>query len=727
MAISMISLEKWSIIQLKDKLSEYGEGEVDIQGARLYFDGLVVKHVKISNHLVLQNVLFGLDDIKYVERLQIKLSKDFLDKPLPLRLYDNLNIKFVTLSLPFLDNVIAIHGRLQSYKKSDGAIAYTLTFASQDNKMRLKGEVDIVLENKKIKQLSVKIDSGDTRYDEFSAKRVAGWWDYRDGHQSGEISIGSLEWQTAIFDNVQLSLNHDAATFSANLPGRSGQLDADIVFKGPQAEISLASKLNDLSYFNNKISGEADFQMKILLDKWEMKSLNFDGYGDIKGRVESSKATFDFDYTGQFSRIDNQITLSPEECFNMALSLKSGTTVFSIPNKQCVKLKNKIAIKENILMHPIVFHVEKPRYQFRHSLFDHPITGVIGLLYGEVSKQGKINFNIQNADLDALPFDDISLRQINGDFQFDQTFIAQSLSGEMQAYNKAYNVFLTQGRFAIKDPQKNKKIFEINGAFSDGRYQGTAMAIAPLTLFNEQALSGEVEYNGTIAFSLDNPLSQIGGHGLIKINDATIKKGEFLGEGINAYLKTTSLRPLGISPEQMMEVKTGKLGIIPFENGVFYISKLVQDNTITLNRGQFKAMGAIWAGNENSFSTQDVRLTGILKGTPFSGLNIEPEKAEAQIFLKMTPNEIFVEKGIFRRDQTGKVSYALNKRPQFLNTGADYYDLQRMRDILQNFNFSELSVPFNGQGVQGVYMRGTHPEYNNGNFIELDLVTNPPN
>lgn len=693
-ALTMGVTEKLSIYNLQKKLTAYGGEPARIDGAHLYLDGLSVARVEISDQFVLKNVLFGRKAIKHVETMEIAITHgdNFLQKLLPFQLYDDLNIKFITIRFPFFGEGISLNGRLETTQKSDGSNSYTLNFVTQEGDIYAKGRAEFDLVDQKINHMAVTLEQGKSRYDWLQAKRATGWWDYngQTNEQAGELTIGSLEGHGFVFDNVQLALKNKELTLSGDLPRGAGQIDGDVLWGDNEfSTLSVSLNIKDLSAYDKSLSGEGDFQTKLSLKSFDIKTGRFKGEGDVKARFDLGHTKVDMDYRGALEKQGQQVIATPEGCINASLSFNRHQTVFSIPQKHCFTVLSPVILNGTHLETPIQYKAEKLSYTLKHKMFN-KIRGEIASLSGKVAGLNDLSLQVKN------------------------------MTGRMAFKGRDYNLSLSNKTLIIKDAQINQKIAEMVGSVKGNRYSGQIVYNGPLALFDDDVSEGQAFYNGAVAFNLHDPLSKITGQGVLKITNAAMTKGDLQALGVTAELKIQSINPLAVQSSQRVEIKKGILGTIPFENGVFYFTKM-SDQPVAIQSSQFNALGSVWKG-EGLVATSNIDAQNILRDTAFEGLNITPHRLSGQLNLKLEGDKVFLENSVFKALQNGVVSYTSNKRPRFLNTGSDYYDLQRMRDILQSFQFNELAIPVGRTGVQGLYIRGVHPDYNNGKPIEFDLT-----
>ena len=726
-ALAMMIMERLAIHHLKQELNTYGSGDVIVEGARLYFDGLSVKRASISDELVLKNVLFGRKAIKHVEILEMTIphESDFLEKPLPIGLYDHLNIKFVTLHLPFLEGHVSMNGRLQSKQKSDGSTGYVLNFNSQKGDIRAKGTATFELADQKISHMAVALEEGASRHDWLNAKRVTGWWDYKGdtGEKSGELTIGSLAWQGLVLNNAQLALTDKTITVSGDLLKDAGQVDGDITWENGAPQLSIAAKINDLSIYDDTLTGEGDFQVNLTLKESSIKTSDFIGEGDVKGRFKIKNTSIDFDYVGELKKQGDIVTVTPDDCFNASVSLTRQATLFNIPKKQCFTLATPIMLDGSRSQKPVQFKGEDVFYALKHGLFNKTVYGTMGNVSGRLSALNDISVQVKNASLNH----DV-IKTVSGDLHFGRnTLTHKTLNAHAIFQNQHYDLSLDNDLLTIKDKKTTQKIAELTGSVAEGRYTGKATFNGALSLLDPDASAGQAFYNGSIEFDIADPFEQITGIGVLKINEGAFKKGDLNVEGVSAQIQIQGLRPFLTKPNQTITIKKGTLGSIDFENANISISR--QDSQqLTLHSSAFNAFGGTWQGQDTIIQSNNIPVSNILKDSVFEGLVTDPEEIDGRLSFKMNENGyVTFEAGIFKAPSTGKITYNDKRRPQLLNTGSDYYNLQRMRDILAHFEFSKLAVPFDKTGVQGIYILGTHPKYNKGKPIEFDLTVSNSN
>lgn len=723
LGIGLIVAKQFAIHNLEKSLSSYDGGQTYIKGAKLYLDGLSVKEIKISDHLVLKNVLFGHKTIKHVETMELTLKHgdNFLKKELPFNLYDDLNIKFITLHVPFLDDVISFDGRLSTSEKSDGSIGYTLNFTAQEGQVRAKGTAEFDLKDQKINQMNITLEKGGSRYDWLQTKRATGWWDYNGitHTHTGEITIGSLEWQNIVLDNVQLALADDRVTFSGDLPAKAGQVDGDLTLQ-EKPKLSLAVNATDLSVFENMSSGEANLQANLLLDDFDLKTGSFDGKGSVTGHYKTANNTIDFDYKGGFTHQDQKITATPDKCLNASLSLKRTGNIINLPAKHCFEISSPVVLKRWKLQSPIKFSASQTPYLFKNAI--KTLRGKVANLTGQIRTLDDIVVSFENAAVTNKPIKGIALHHLSGSVFVGKGVLTKNLKASVSYNGQGYS-FAKNGKKAIVIHKKSgQKIADFTGSIIGQRYRAEGTFNGALSLISADAKAGQAFYNGTIDLDIHDPLSAIAGQGILKITNGSIAKGDLVAQGLNADIKVQSLKPLVTSGKQMVEVKTGKIGRIPFENAVLYFDK-VKGQAMNIHSAQLNAMGAVWHG-KNHVLTAEVSLTDVLRGSNFEGLKITPLTLNGRMNLSVENDGVVTLKNsVFKATHAGVIKYDLNKRPSFLNAGSDYYDLQRMRDILADFQFTELAIPMGREGVQGLYILGTHPDHNNGKPIEFDLTT----
>lgn len=712
LALGMSVTEKILVYRLTQELKTYAQGQnIKIEKAQLYFDGLLVKRAEISDRLVLKNVLLGREKIKKVETLELTIQQGdkFLQTPFPVSLYDALKIQYLTVNLPFLDDMITVNGRLQSSIKSDGTTEYNLPFKSQDKEVQLDGLARFTLSDRSIDQIAVTLNSGATRYPWLKAKRLTGWWDYKKqtNTQTGELSIGSLEWVDMVFDNVQLNLLGKHLAFSGDLPRKSGQVDGDLYFKeGEMPTLSTALKIDDFLALGSKFSGKGSFQTALSLKEWDIKSGRFTGEGAVTGGIERNKTQLDFDYNGQLKKQGQEFSLEANECFNVSLLTPS----IRIPNKQCFSVSKPIMLNMQGVMKPFDVSASGVDFLLPHH---HKSKGRIASLNGRVKDLDSVILQVEDLQAENKNFHEIS-----GSIKLSQGRLSsENLSGIFYCHQSSYRFQLQNKSIIINDQKTGQKIADLTGDIKQGYFKGQGQFNGPVSFFQSDLTQGQALYTGSLHFNLFDPFSQIDGQGQLKITQASFKKQALQTKSLNADFKTASLIPLTLTGRQSMTIKNGQLGFLNFEDAIINF-----DMPFELKTTQFKAMGSQWQGEGDVF-TAIVESDEVLKNTAFDGLKLSPSQLQGQIKVSYT-DDIFpsLDTLIFKAPTAGVVSYELTKRPRFLNTGTDYFALQQMREVLQNFQFDEFLVPMNEQGIQGIYMYGIHPDHNQSKPIEMDLT-----
>ena len=242
-AAAMGVIEKLAVYNLKTHMKSYGE--VELVNPRLYFDGLMIDRVTITEKFTLTKVLFSKGKIKKAQAVEVKI--DHIEKSIPVGLNDFFITQNLTIYIPFFTRYLKIKGELETLKKSNGHSFYRYSFRSDEEKIEVEGVADFTLKDKKISTLSVELEEGKIHDDLLKAHRVTGWFDYDHTtlKQAGVLTIGSMEWQDQGFDNVQIMLNDQDISFAANLEGKTGEIDGDIHLGDEFSKWSFIVKFND--------------------------------------------------------------------------------------------------------------------------------------------------------------------------------------------------------------------------------------------------------------------------------------------------------------------------------------------------------------------------------------------------------------------------------------------------------------------------------------------------